>query len=59
MKTIFDASFKYKPSFDTDVRKTFERIRREQHAGKRKWPAAANSDGTVNVLHLEQVKKGT
>jgi hypothetical protein len=32
MKSIFDASFKYTPSFQTDVRKTFDRIRREQQA---------------------------
>ena len=32
MKSVFDPSFKYTPSFRTDVRKTFERIRREQQA---------------------------
>ena len=30
MKSILDSSFRYTPSFETDVRKTFERIRREQ-----------------------------
>jgi hypothetical protein len=30
MKSILDPSFRYTPSFETDVRKTFERIRREQ-----------------------------
>jgi len=30
MKSIFDPSFRYTPSYETDVRKTFERIRREQ-----------------------------
>jgi hypothetical protein len=29
VKWIFDASFRYTPSYATDVRKTFERIRRE------------------------------
>lgn len=29
MKSIFDNSFRYKPSFETDVKKTFDRIRRE------------------------------
>jgi hypothetical protein len=29
MKTIFDPSFRYTPSHSTDVRRTFERIRRE------------------------------
>jgi hypothetical protein len=30
MKSVFDSSFKYTPSFKTDVRKTFDRIRLEQ-----------------------------
>ena len=29
MKSILDSSFRYTPSVETDVRKTFERIRRE------------------------------
>jgi len=28
MKTILDPTFKYKPSFATDIRKTFEKARR-------------------------------
>jgi hypothetical protein len=32
MKSILDPSFRYTPSSETDVRKTFERIRREQQA---------------------------
>ena len=32
MKSMFDSSFKYKPSFDTDLRQTFFRIRQEQQA---------------------------
>ena len=34
MKTLFDASFKYKPAIDTDVGATFKRIQREQKARK-------------------------
>ena len=30
MKSILDSSFKYTPSLKTDVRKTFDRIRRER-----------------------------
>ena len=30
MKSILDPSFRYTKSFDTDLRKTFVRIRREQ-----------------------------
>jgi hypothetical protein len=29
MKSILDPSFRYRPSHDTDVRRTFERIREE------------------------------
>ena len=32
MKSILDRSFRYVPSHATDIRKTFERIRREQAA---------------------------
>jgi hypothetical protein len=39
MKSVFDSSFKYRPSFNTDVRKTFDRVRREQQAQMRQEPA--------------------
>jgi hypothetical protein len=32
VKSVLDSSFEYTPSSQTDVRKTFERIRREQQA---------------------------
>jgi hypothetical protein len=35
MKSIFDPSFRYTPSYETNVRKTFERIRREQSGNTR------------------------
>jgi hypothetical protein len=34
MKRILDRSFRYVPSHETDVRKTFERIRKELEAGQ-------------------------
>lgn len=49
MKHIFDASFRYAPSFDTDIRKTFERIRSQQ--------AQADPQSRINVLRLDQLKK--
>jgi hypothetical protein len=39
MKSVFDSSFKYRPSFDTDVRETFSRIRREQQTQVRREEA--------------------
>ena len=34
MKRILDPAFRYVPSFETDVRKTFERARREQQEAR-------------------------
>ena len=32
MKSILDRTFRYTPSFETDLRKTFARIQRERRA---------------------------
>jgi hypothetical protein len=58
MKHILDSSFRYKPSFDTDVRKTFERVRKQQQA-QAKSQAKTNPEVRVKVLQLEQVKKAS
>jgi len=58
MKHILDSSFRYKPSFDTDVRKTFERARKQQQA-QAKEQAKPNPEVRVKVLQLEQVKKAS
>ena len=60
MKHIFDSEFRYRPSFDTDVRKTFEKARRQQVRSRDE----AREDGTtaepkVKVFKLEQLKKGS
>jgi hypothetical protein len=49
MKRIFDPSFKYTRSNETDLRKTFERIRREQRAQQRK---EANSIAPTKVVQF-------
>jgi hypothetical protein len=59
MKSIFDSSFRYTRSVETDVRKTFERIRREQQAERRRKAMAANSDVTIRVVQIESAKNGT
>jgi hypothetical protein len=56
VKHILDSDFRYRPSFDTDVRKTFERIRRNQHL-KSRQQANTNADAQVRVLKLDQLKK--
>jgi hypothetical protein len=58
MKHILDSSFNYRPSFDTDVRKTFEKVRRQQQARDRA-ESKPNGEITVKVLKLEQLKKAT
>jgi hypothetical protein len=58
MKHILDSSFRYKPSFDTDVRKTFERIRKQQQTQAREQ-VKPNSEVRVNVLKLDQLKKAS
>jgi hypothetical protein len=59
MKHILDSSFRYKPSFDTDVRKTFERVRRQQQEKARTESSKQSSGVRVKVLQLEQVKKAS
>jgi hypothetical protein len=59
MKHILDSEFRYRPSFDTDVRKTFEKVRRQQQVRARPEPAAAEPETKVKVLKLEQLKKAS
>jgi hypothetical protein len=49
MKTILDASFRYTPSFETDVRKTFDRLRRERQAQARRDAPGARA-GSASPL---------
>ncbi len=56
MKHILDSEFRYRPSFDTDVRRTFERVRRSQHARVREQAKDA-AEVQVKVLKLDQLKK--
>ena len=60
MKHILDSDFRYRPSFDTDVRKTFEKVRRQQQMRERDpSPAKNEPEMKVKVLKLEQLKKAT
>jgi hypothetical protein len=56
MKHILDSSFNYRPSFDTDVRKTFEKVRRQQQARDREQ-TRPSAEITAKVLKLDQLKK--
>jgi hypothetical protein len=60
MKHILDSEFRYRPSFDTDVRKTFEKARRRQQVRSREKGAEEAKTALaikVKVLKLEQLKK--
>jgi hypothetical protein len=59
MKHILDSAFHYRPSFDTDVRKTFEKIRRQQAQQARERDEATQPALRVKVLQLDQLKKAT
>ena len=58
MKHILDSSFRYRPSFDTDVRRTFEKARRQQHT-KQTEQARQKPEVRVKVLQLDQLKKAS
>jgi hypothetical protein len=58
MKHILDSSFRYRPSFDTDVRRTFEKARRQQHS-KQSEQARQKPEVRVKVLQLDQLKKAS
>ena len=49
MKSILDPSFRYTPSVQTDIRKTFARIRREQRAHE---PRIERDESMHNVLAI-------
>ena len=58
VKSVFDSSFKYTRSSDTDIRKTFERVRREQRQARRRLPEIQSQPETkVEVLKLGQFTK--
>lgn len=59
MKHILDSDFQYRPSFATDVKKTFEKIRRQQQVRDRSQAKPGNSETQVKVLKLEQLKKAS
>jgi head-tail adaptor len=52
MKSILDPTFRYVPSVETDVRKTFARVRREQRANAAR--SSAESTAPPNVLSLQR-----
>jgi hypothetical protein len=55
MKSILDPSFRYTSSLHTDVRKTFQRIRREQERNTpRSVVLGDGAGGGGNVLAIQR-----
>jgi len=52
-KSILDPSFKYRPSHDTDIRKTFERVRAEMKLESRVIPLKAVAMLSQSASNLE------
>jgi len=55
MKSILDRSFRYTPSDETDLRKTFARIRREQ---RREAAPVVVREQSARLVHLTPVRRG-
>ncbi len=51
MKSILDPAFRYVPSVETDLRKTFARIRREQRM-REQADAMAEAEARKKVLPI-------
>jgi plasmid stabilization system protein ParE len=54
MKSILDRSFQYTPAAQTDLRRTFKRIREEQ---KKRAAAAAEKQSAGNVRALKEAAR--
>lgn len=55
MKRILDTGFQYRPSYETNIRRTFERVRRQLQ--QKNNAAAQAAKPLVNVVPLSDVKK--
>ena len=56
VKSLLDPTFKYVPSAETDIRKTFARVRRETRQLDR--PPPTPLEGSRKITHLFGEKKG-
>jgi hypothetical protein len=55
MKSILDRSFRYVPSVQTDLRKTFARIRRERGGGNQaRIQRGVEAQTEANVVPIKQ-----
>ena len=56
MKSILDHSFRYTSSIETDLRKTFARLRRQKQ-DKQKAIQRAGSHGNVLAMNVDRMAK--
>ena len=56
MKSVFDSSFHYTPSVQTDIRKTFARVRRELRDQQR-MREAAEAEAKLKVSPIKPAGK--
>jgi hypothetical protein len=56
MKSILDPTFRYVPSVETDLKKTFSRIRREMDKAKAQKQPIGGA-GTTRVVMLNRPKE--
>lgn len=50
MKTIFDPSFRYTASFNTDLKRTFARVRREHRKDTQAKPVVPASGNVASLV---------
>jgi hypothetical protein len=56
-KSVFDPAFKYRTAVSTDIRKTFERIRREQQSNQQQPQREERRLKVVPIQHEERRRK--
>jgi hypothetical protein len=52
MKSILDPSFRYTKSMETDLRKTFARVRREMHRPQVQPPQNAGEEAVRKAVNI-------
>jgi hypothetical protein len=52
MKSILDPAFRYTPSANTDIRKTFARVRREMRRVSQNQNARQEGDSNIKVTPI-------
>ena len=56
MKRILDADFRYRPSFATNVRETFEKARREQREAQDR-ETQTRHESELRIVKLEHQRR--